>query len=251
MRLASAAVLESLAAFSLCGTLAADSGRPMLTQLANSETKSQNSVDFALGEVTVTRAALPGEGWKISIPFRPTTGGTLLTNWTALQMDLRDAAGHLASTSPIKHITNGWVIYNGWGRLDPTVGWRLKADFVMDSDFGSTNLYVVRVPTAPDGQVVTNLAGVPIRIFFPGGNMLAVRAQPEHPETAVTLVRVSDEDGNDIDEGTGAWELHSFKKAIRLPRAGEAVVVTLAIQNSLHLEFRFNPTVVKQGTANN
>ena len=81
--------------------------------------------------------------------------------------------------------------------------------------------------------------------------MLAVRAQPEHPETAVTLVRVSDEDGNDIDEGTGAWELHSFKKAIRLPRAGEAVVVTLAIQNSLHLEFRFNPTVVKQGTANN
>ena len=212
--------------------------------------KLSDRLEVEIGELTVRHEPIhPTDIWEYTafLPMRVFSDGQLATNWGIDGGLVQDAIGNYSGLNLAftKRITNSWTEYRIHHPLDPTKAWKFKVGFARDSDFPATNLFSFSVPWPLIGVIQTNLGAFPLQIGFWNTDMLSVELTNKPANLRLTLVKVVDDDGGDLDDRTGNWGQHHFSKMLKVQRAATPkpvrVHATIAIHENYPAEFILRP----------
>jgi hypothetical protein len=192
----------------------------------------------------------PDDIWDhiTELVFRVMRRGQMLSNWDLHDTRIRDASGNIDWFLGNVRITNDWAVCTSARVLDPSVPWRFDANFALDSDFPETNLYSFAI-TWPTGTNWTEFSGLPVSISFVNSAVLAVQIPSKPPHLRLTFVSAFDDEGRNINEGSGSWSQHSFWKLLKV-RSNKQMIInaTIAIQPNHPASFTLQPRYDKSRT---
>lgn len=177
-------------------------------------------LEAQIGGIEIRRGTeFPKDIWEntVVIPVRITRGGELLTNWGMSDITLTDASGNRAGFSGVRILTNGWLEYRGLYTstlLNPHLPWQLKANIAQHYNFPATEMHFITIPAVLGTTVLTNLAGLPVRINFGnvppgvgvGGSgfvlaypqMMQVELPAKPPDWRLSSLEVKDDQGKRV-----------------------------------------------------
>jgi hypothetical protein len=197
-----------------------------------------------VGELLVRNVPIhPTDMWDTTaeLPIRFTRSGVVDNGWGILQGSIEDSIGNVDAVTGNRISTNGWIVHRMFRPLDPTKLWKFRVGCGEESQFTASNLFTVAVPFPLGALIHTNLGGFPCRIDFVNGRMLSMELTNEPPNVVMSLVRVEDGKGQNLDDRTGSWGQHMFWRRLELQRP-TVVYVTVAIRPLHEVEFTLKPT---------
>jgi RNA polymerase sigma factor (sigma-70 family) len=215
-------------------------------------TKSDEGLDFTLGEVTVktipsmTISSVTNNIWNhvVTASTEVHSNGVLVKNWAAEYGYIRaeDASGN-------------WGNLAWYSSLDPRYVWKIKADFEMQSDFPAERVATITLPVSTGGEtatIVTNIMNTPVTISWDGYWLDA--SMPENDATkALKFVGAENDEGEKVVEAGGSWSQFRFRKGSMMVRRNGTLImdfkpattkVTVAVVPNVHVEFFTQPKLV-------
>jgi hypothetical protein len=120
-----------------------------------------------------------------------------------------------------------------------------------NSDFPSSNLFTVDLPTTNYYAMTTNLSGLPVRIELdPMLRSFEVKLPANATDKRIDIVKVESPDGKSIGEGEGRWDEHHVSWQLGQSPANAFVRITLAIHTNYPIEFTVQPVDKTSGRTN-
>lgn len=202
--------------------------------------KKVGGMEFALTQLTVqTQAYAPRDIWNhvVTSEFQVSTNGLALTNWSARYgyVQVEDASGN-------------WDTLASHRSLDPKFVWKLEADFEPESGFAADRMATLPIPAKLTSAIITNIAGVPISIWWANGNTLMARIPTNDPSIGLRLLGATDEKGQKINwRSTGESQFSfsmSFMPAPPTLTPAPNVNATIAIVPNVHATFYSQPPLI-------
>ena len=228
---------------------------------------SIDEVTLQLGTDPIQESGTPFWNRTVTIPWRISGGGVVITNWTLLDLILRDSSGnaeHVGSTDGItdilasssgdvygehhagafQSVTNGWMVTEAWQSPDPRKVWKIQAQVAEKSGFAQSNIFTLRIPLGGASSFDTDLGGYPFRIEFLQRQWVSTKLLlTNRTDLRLNYLHAEDQDGEKI-----YWNTHRTQFGFVMlidTRAGGELVETFAVGRNIPIEFVTKPRLIR------